>query len=381
MKTALPSPSNRGASSSRWRRLRCSRWARAWSATASRAPPRASIGRGERADVVKPTIVVDRLHIGIQGSNLDIVNDLSFSIAPGEVLGLVGESGSGKTTVGLALLGHARRGAEIRGGSVRIGDISVLELTQAERQRLRGRVISYVPQDPASALNPALRIGTQLREVLEAHSFGKNADDRHARIGEMMREVALPDTARFLRNYPHELSGGQQQRIGLAIAFACRPRVIVLDEPTTGLDVTTQAHVLDTVRDLATAHGVAALYVSHDLAVVGTLASRVAVMYAGRIIELGPASEMFQASSHPYTQRLIVAIPHLTGGRELVGIAGHGPSPGSRPSCAAFEPRCSFGVAQCLTEMPALRPIADVHDVRCIRAEEVRAQAPIRGGE
>ena len=329
----------------------------------------------------KAAIVVDRLHIGLHGSPSDIVNDVSFSIAPGEVLGLVGESGSGKTTVGLALLGHARRGAEIKGGSVRIGDIDVLELDPAERARLRGRIISYVPQDPASALNPALRIGTQLREVLETHNFGKSADERRARIAEMMREVALPDTTRFLRNYPHELSGGQQQRIGLAIAFACRPRVIVLDEPTTGLDVTTQAHVLGTVRDLAAAHGVAALYVSHDLAVVGTLATRVAVMYAGRIIELGPAHEMFQASSHPYTQRLIVAIPHLTGGRELVGIAGHAPSPGSRPSGCAFEPRCAFAIAQCREAMPALRPIADVHDVRCIRAEEVRAQAPARGGE
>ena len=330
---------------------------------------------------VKPAIVVDRLRIVVEGSGQDIVNDVSFSIAPGEVLGLVGESGSGKTTVGLALLGHSRRGASIKSGSVRIGDIEVLQLDAGERQRLRGRVVSYVPQDPASALNPALRIGTQLREGLEAHNFGKNAEERRARIAEMMREVALPDNSRFLRNYPHELSGGQQQRIGLAIAFACRPRVIVLDEPTTGLDVTTQAHVLDTVRDLAAAHGVAALYVSHDLAVVGTLAERVAVMYAGRIIELGPAAEMFRASCHPYTQRLIVAIPHLTGGRELVGIAGHAPSPGRRPSGCAFEPRCTFAIAQCRDEMPALRAIADVHDVRCIRAEEVRSHAPTRSGE
>src|SRR5438874_5230199 len=331
--------------------------------------------------IAKPAIIVDRLHIMVEGTGLDIVNDVSFSIAPGEVLGLVGESGSGKTTVGLALLGHSRRGAVIKGGSVRIGDIDVLELDRAEQQELRGRVISYVPQDPASALNPALRIGTQMREVLETHNYGKNADERRARIAEMMREVALPDTARFLRNYPHELSGGQQQRIGLAIAFACRPRVIVLDEPTTGLDVTTQAHVLDTVRDLAAAHGVAALYVSHDLAVVGTLASRVAVMYAGRIIELGPAYEMFQASSHPYTQRLIVAIPHLTGGRALVAIAGHAPSPRTPPAGCAFEPRCTFAIPQCREAVPDRRPIAAVHDVRCIRAEEVRAQAPTRGGE
>jgi oligopeptide/dipeptide ABC transporter ATP-binding protein len=329
----------------------------------------------------KPAIVVKDLHIVVESSGLDIINDVSFSIAPGEVLGLVGESGSGKTTVGLALLGHSRRGARIKGGQVRIGDVEVLELDPMDRQRLRGRLISYVPQDPASALNPALRIGTQLREILEAHNYGKNTEERRARVAEMMREVALPDNLRFLRNYPHELSGGQQQRIGLAIAFACRPRVIVLDEPTTGLDVTTQAHVLGTVRELAATHGVAALYVSHDLAVVGTLASRVAVMYAGQIIELGPASDMFQASSHPYTQRLIVAIPHLTGGRELVGIPGHAPAPGRRPPGCAFEPRCSFAVVQCREAVPELRPIAEVHDVRCIRAEEVRRNAPQRSGD
>jgi peptide/nickel transport system ATP-binding protein len=331
--------------------------------------------------MAKPAIHVERLHIVVQGSGLDIVNDVSFNIAPGEVLGLVGESGSGKTTVGLALLGHSRRGAAIKGGSVRIGDIDVLNLNPLQRQHLRGRVISYVPQDPASALNPALRIGTQLREILEAHNYGKSGEERRARIAEMMREVALPDDPKFLRNYPHELSGGQQQRIGLAIAFACRPRVIVLDEPTTGLDVTTQAHVLDTVRELATAHGVAALYVSHDLAVVGTLASRVAVMYAGRIIELGPAADMFTAAAHPYTQRLIVAIPHLTGGRELVGIPGHAPSPGRRPNGCAFEPRCSFAIAQCREAVPPLRALVQDHDVRCVRAEEVRSNAPRRSTE
>ena len=147
----------------------------------------------------------------------------------------------------------------------------------------------------------------------------------------MMREVALPDDPKYLRRYPHELSGGQQQRIGLAMAFANRPRLIVLDEPTTGLDVTTQATVLSTVRDLAAAHDVAALYVSHDLAVVAALARRVAVMYAGRVVELGPAEELFDSSAHPYTRRLVGAIPRLAGGRSLVGIPGHAPSPGKRP--------------------------------------------------
>ena len=268
----------------------------------------------------------------LRDTEIDIVDEVSFSIAPGEVLGLVGESGSGKTTVGLALLGHTRRGAAIAGGSIRVGDVDMLTLSSAARRSIRGRVVSYVPQDPAASLNPALRIGTQLRETLEVHGFGSSSDEREARIAEVMREVALPDDRAYLRRYPHELSGGQQQRIGLAMAFACRPRLIVLDEPTTGLDVTTQAHVLGTVRELAAAHQVAALYVSHDLAVVGTLATRIAVMYAGRIVELGPTAELFAAASHPYTRRLVQAIPHLSGRRELIGIPGRAPSPGARPS-------------------------------------------------
>ncbi len=326
-----------------------------------------------------PAIVVEGLKIQLAGGGRDIVDDVSFEIAPGEVLGLVGESGSGKTTVGLALLGHTRRGAQIGGGSVRLGGVDILKLDADEVVHVRGRLISYVPQDPAAALNPALRIGLQMREVLDAHDYGHGGDERRSRVAEMMREVALPDAPSFLNRYPHELSGGQQQRVGLAIAFACRPRVIVLDEPTTGLDVTTQAHVLGTVRDLAAAHSVAALYVSHDLAVVGTLATRVAVMYAGRVVEMGPAAELFKAAGHPYTQRLIVAIPHLTGGRALVGIAGRAPSPGRRPPGCAFAPRCSFAVPSCSEAMPELREIAAGHQVRCIRAEEVRGHVHKRG--
>ena len=322
-----------------------------------------------------PALVVTGLRVSLRGTDEDIVDDVSFSIQPGEVMGLVGESGSGKTTVGLALLGHTRRGAEISAGSVLVGDRDVLKLGLTERRRLRGSVVSYVPQDPAAALNPALRIGTQLMEVLEAHSFGSGQSERRDRVAEMMREVALPDAPAYLKRYPHELSGGQQQRIGLAMAFACRPRVIVLDEPTTGLDVTTQAHVLGTVRELAALHGTAALYVSHDLAVVGTLAARVAVMYAGRIVELGSAEELFRSASHPYTRRLVAAIPHLSGRRALVGIPGRAPAPGNRPSGCFFAPRCTFAQPACEVALPDLRMIGDAHSVRCLRAEEVRAQA------
>jgi peptide/nickel transport system ATP-binding protein len=271
------------------------------------------------------------------------------------------------------LLGHARRGLRIAGGSVLLGDRDVVTLDEEQRRKLRGAAVSYVPQDPASSLNPALRIGLQLREVLEAHD-SRRPGDHSARIAEMMREVALPGDRAFLRRYPHELSGGQQQRIGLAMAFANRPRLIVLDEPTTGLDVTTQAHVLSTVRELAALHDVAALYVSHDLAVVAALARRVAVMYAGRVVELGPADTLFDSAGHPYTRRLIGAIPRLTGGRSLVGIPGHALSPGNQPSGCGFAPRCGLRIERCEQEMPQLRPIGAEHTVRCIRAELVMTQ-------
>ena len=234
-----------------------------------------------------------------------------------------------------------------------------------------------MPQDPAAALNPALRIGTQLIEALEVHDVGGGGSERRERVAEMMREVALPDDAAYLRRYPHELSGGQQQRIGLAMAFACRPRVIVLDEPTTGLDVTTQAHVLETVRDLAAAHQVAALYVSHDLAVVGTLAARVAVMYAGRIVELGPAEEL--CSAPPPTRTPAGCSPPCrtsAGRRELVGIPGRAPSPGQRPGrlllrAPLHDGRRSAAPSRC----PSCGPWPTGHSARCVRAEEVRAQA------
>jgi len=328
----------------------------------------------------EPAVSVTDLRIEIATSGTPVISDVSFDIGRGEILGVVGESGSGKTTVGLALLGHARRGLRIAGGSVLLGGRDILALGDEQLRRLRGSAVSYVPQDPASSLNPALRIGLQLTEVLEAHATNGDADHA-ARVAEMMREVALPDERGFLKRYPHEISGGQQQRVGLAMAFANRPSLIVLDEPTTGLDVTTQAHVLDTVRELARLHDVAALYVSHDLAVVATLARRVAVMYAGRIVELGTAEELFSAAGHPYTRRLIGAIPRLTGGRTLVGIPGHATSPGKRPPGCSFAPRCELRIERCEAEVPALRPVATDHLVRCIRAEEVLATAQRRVGD
>ena len=319
--------------------------------------------------------VVD-LRVEIEyGNHEDIVDGISFRVGAGEVLGLVGESGSGKTTVGLAVLGHTRRGARVAHGEVRIEGRDILLLPPLERQQLRGKLVSYVPQDPASSLNPALKIETQLDETLSAHGFGSSDAERRARIVETLAEVLLPSDETFLRRYPHQLSGGQQQRVALAMAFANRPRVIVLDEPTTGLDVTTQAHVLATVRDLCSAHGVAAVYVSHDLAVVATLADRVAVMYGGRLAELGPTATLFRQAAHPYTRRLVEAIPEISGQHALVGIPGTAPRPGHRPSGCFFAPRCDYVQEACTTAEPPLERVSDDHEVRCIRHAAVLADA------
>ncbi len=321
-----------------------------------------------------PALEVRDLRIELaDGDHEDIVDEISFRVDAGDVLGLVGESGSGKTTVGLAVLGHTRRGARIRRGEVLIEGRDILHLRARERQQLRGKLVSYVPQDPASALNPAMRIGAQLAEALSEHGFGASDAERRHRIVETLGEVLLPTDDTFLRRYPHQLSGGQQQRVALAMAFANRPRVIVLDEPTTGLDVTTQAHVLATVRDLCGAHGVAAVYVSHDLAVVALLATRVAVMYAGRIVEVGPTNALFQGSAHPYTRRLVEAIPELSGLHALVGIPGTAPRPGGRPDGCSFAPRCSWAVEECSIAFPPTSLAAADHEVRCLRHAEVLA--------
>jgi peptide/nickel transport system ATP-binding protein len=322
-----------------------------------------------------PALEVEGLRVQLEGEDIDIVDQVSFHVDAGEVLGLVGESGSGKTTVGLAVLGHTRRGAHVTGGDVRIEGRSILALSRLERQALRGELVSYVAQDPASALNPALRIGTQLLETLSEHGFGASGEERRARITEVLGEVLLPSDEAFLKRYPHQLSGGQQQRVALAMAFANRPRVIVLDEPTTGLDVTTQAHVLETVRDLCGAHGVAALYVSHDLAVVANLSGRVAVMYAGRIVEIGPKNVLFRASAHPYARRLVEAIPELSGAHALVGIPGSAPRPGQRPDGCFFAPRCAYAVERCLTEFPPVAKVSESHQVRCWEHERVLADS------
>ena len=328
-----------------------------------------------------PSVEVSDLRIALTGTDVDIVDEIVIDIQPGEVLGLVGESGSGKTTVGMALLGHVRRGGRVSGGVIRIGGRELASLREADLRRLRGGTVSYIPQDPGTALNPALRIGRQLFEILEAHA-GSSGQEHGERVREALEEVALPSDETFLDRYPHQLSGGQQQRVAIAMAFANRPAVIVCDEPTTGLDVTTQARVLETVRELCRSHRVAALYVTHDLAVVAELADRVAVMYAGRIVESGPREKIFTAPAHPYTRRLLRAVPDIAGKRTVVGIPGHAALPGRRPPGCFFHPRCDFARDDCRGAFPPVSEHGPAHEVRCYHVDAVvRAPTPEGAGQ
>jgi peptide/nickel transport system ATP-binding protein len=318
---------------------------------------------------------VTGLQVRLGRSGPDVVSDVSFAVPAGEVLGLVGESGSGKTTVALALLGHTRRGLRITAGQVLLDGTDLLALSPRDLRAARGARVSYVPQDPSAALNPALRVGTQVREILKVHPGA--ADGTGDRVAEVMREAYLDPTPELLHRYPHQLSGGQQQRVALAMAFACRPSLIVLDEPTTGLDVSTQRHVLETVRSLCRSYGVAAVYVSHDLAVVSGLVSEVAVMYAGRVVEIGSTARLFGEPVHPYTRGLLGAVPSPERAELLTGIDGQQPRPGRRGGGCSFAARCGYAIDACTTEAPELVSVAG-RSVRCLRTRDIPATRPER---
>ena len=308
---------------------------------------------------------VSDLRVELAGQ-VDVLADVSFSLAAGEIVGLVGESGSGKTTLATALLCHARQGARITGGRIAVAGQAVLELEGEALRLARGGLVGYVAQDPATALNPALRIGALLRETVLAHQPRLTTDALQQRINETLVDVGLPDDPAFLRRFPHQLSGGQQQRVMLALAFVLRPKLIVLDEPTTALDVTTQAHVLETLKRLCRGHGVAALYVTHDLAVVRDLVDRVMVMYAGRLVEVAGRETLFKAPAHPYTRALLAAIPDIARRQPLQAIGGHAPAPGQRPAGCAFAPRCARRRAECAVIEPSLLAFEGGQQVACL---------------
>ena len=293
-----------------------------------------------------------------------VIEQIDLELAPGEVLGLVGESGSGKTTLGLALLGHARRGLQITAGRVRVADVEVVGADSRRAKRFRGSVISYVPQDPSVGINPAMRVGALIGDVYKAHHGSANRDEA---VMQALERVQLPTDATFRKRFPHQLSGGQQQRVAIAMALVSRPAVAVLDEPTTGLDVITQAGLLEQVARLREELGMAVVYVSHDLSIVSAISDRIAVMYAGRIVELGSAAATLDRPRHPYTRRLIESIPDPQRPRKLLGIPGTAATVGEWPPGCAFAPRCDQAEPACETALPALAPADTGRLVRCIR--------------
>ena len=320
----------------------------------------------------EPDVVrVEGLSLGLRTGDR-VVEDVSFTVRPGEIVGLVGESGSGKTTTALALLGYTRPGVVIRGGTVTVGGEPILGRDPRALRSLRGRVVSYVPQDPGGALNPALRIGDSIMDVLRAHRSGVASDES---VTAALARVELGGDAGFARRYPHQLSGGQQQRVAIAMACVCEPPIAVLDEPTTGLDVLTQDRILGELLRLRDEQGMAMVYVSHDLAVVARMADRIIVMYAGRIVEDAPANEVILRARHPYTRALVAAIPDFRRPRALRGIPGVTVGVGDWPAGCSFAARCAHVEPRCEEAIPPLDEVAPGHAVRCIRCHEL-APAP-----
>ncbi|TML70184.1 MAG: ABC transporter ATP-binding protein [Actinobacteria bacterium] len=308
-----------------------------------------------------------------------VVEGVSFSLAPGRVLGLVGESGSGKTTTALALLGYTRPGVRVVGGTISVAGQAVTGRRESAVRTLRGRLVSYVPQDPASALNPSVRVGDQIGHMVRTHAPERDVDTEVTRALEL---VQLPTSTTFRRRFPHQLSGGQQQRVAIAAALVCRPSVAVLDEPTTGLDVVTQSRLLAELEPLRRELKLAIVYVSHDLAVVASIADEIAVMYAGRVVEQGPAATVLREPRHPYTRGLLTSVPDPHEPRHLRSIPGVAVGVGERPAGCAFAPRCPQRTAICETEAPPLEPVGDTRHVACFewsRTPSLSVEARVPG--
>jgi len=301
---------------------------------------------------------------------LPAVRNLSFSIASGEVLGLVGESGSGKSVASLAIMGLLPASAIVTGEiAFHDGDGLPMLLTRLPAEplrQLRGSRMAMIFQEPMTALNPVMPVGDQIAEaVLAHHQVSKSEAWRRAVEG--MRDVAIPEPERRARSYPHQLSGGMRQRVMIAMAIVNRPRLLIADEPTTALDVTIQRQILDLLCELRQKFGLAMLFISHDLAVVSNIADRVAVMYAGSLVELGARAVIFSAPAHPYTRGLLHAIPSLETDRTvpLAAIEGTVPPIAQLPPGCPFEPRCADRVATCALDLPPLIEVAPGHFARC----------------
>src|SRR5713226_1135121 len=296
------------------------------------------------------------------------VNDVSLSIAPGETLGLVGESGSGKTMLSLALLGLLPPGARASGeawfganGRRR----NLVTLSEREFPAVRGREIAMVFQEPMTALNPVLRVGAQIEEAIRAHNPQLSASETQRRALEALARARVPEPELRARQFPHQLSGGLRQRALIAMALAAGPQLVIADEPTTALDVTVQKEILELLARLRAELGLALLFITHDLGVVAQVAGRLAVMYAGRIVEMGPANEVLRRPRHPYTEGLLRASPQLRR-QKLEPIPGAVPRLDALPPGCAFEPRCPYRKPECAAAVPEMRAAGPEHRARCI---------------
>ena len=300
------------------------------------------------------------------GRGRAIVDRLSISISEGESLALVGESGSGKSITALAVMGLLPEPAvTVGGGRVEFRGADLLAMPRRERRRITGRDIAMIFQEPMSSLNPVMRVGDQIVEMIRAHErVGRRA--AMGRAAELLAAVRMPEPAARLRAWPHQLSGGQRQRVMIAIALACRPKLLIADEPTTALDVTVQAQILSLLRELQHEMGMAMLFITHDLGVVANIADRVSVMYCGQIVESGPVHDIFGTPSHPYTRGLLGCAPNAArSGEVLVTIPGQLPAPGEALAPCRFAPRCPLADVRCRSIPPPAAPIAAGHDAHC----------------
>ncbi len=320
-----------------------------------------------------PIIEVKNLSIGFTGKSgrtLPILRNIDLTVTKGETIGLVGESGSGKSTLALAMMGYLKKGLRVLEGSATFHGRDTFGLTMRELEEIRGGKLALIPQNAGQSLTPSMRIGAQVSEALKLHSQ-VDQSARLSRVVELLTEVRLPDPAALVDRYPHELSGGQQQRVAVAMALAGEPEALLLDEPTTGLDVTTQAHILKLLRDLARETGTSMVYVSHDLGAIAQVCDRVAVMYAGEIVLEGRAREVLRRPIHPYARGLLASIPKLREARLPVAMEGRPPPPGGAGEGCAFVERCELAENRCRQSRPALDLIASGERVRCFRYDQV----------
>ena len=316
---------------------------------------------------------------GRDGRTREVLRNIDLSVAPGESVGLVGESGSGKSTLALAAMGYLKRGLRLLNGSAAFNGTDMFAQSRQELERIRGGKLALIPQNSGQSLTPTLRIGAQLGEALCLHSA--LPDEQHAaKVVELLSQVRLPDPDGIVARYPHELSGGQQQRVAIALALAGEPEALLLDEPTTGLDVTTQAHILELLRDIAAERGMAMVYVSHDLGAIARVCDRVAVMYAGEVVLEGSTRHVLKSPAHPYAKGLLASIPKLNDATLPVALDGRPPAPGDAGAGCAFAERCALVQDRCRTARPPLAPSGNGETVRCFFADEASQDRGVAKG-